>query len=103
MYIDLIILIVLLLIVIFFFKRFSSFVYSIAIVDIFLRIVTFIKNNVPIPELKALIGNYCPASIEAIINKYSSGIFNTILMWGFVFIYICFLFYTTKTFFKKKK
>jgi len=103
MYIDLIVVVVLLLIVILFFRRFSSFVYSFAIIDIFLRIVTFIKNNVPIPELQNLIGRYCPASIESIIERYSSGIIYTILMWGFVFIYICFLYYTIKVFMKKKK
>ncbi|MBO5375665.1 MAG: hypothetical protein J6A52_02310 [Bacilli bacterium] len=103
MYIDLIIVIVLLLVVLIFFRRFSSFVYSVAILDIFLRIVTFIKNNVPIPELRTLIGTYCPESISSIIGKYSNGIFYTILMWGFVFIYICFLCYTIKVFIRKKK
>lgn len=103
MYIDLIIVVVLLLIVVLFFRRFSSFVYSFAIMDIFLRIVTFIKNNVPIPELQNLIGKYCPASIEAIIGRYSNGIIYTILMWLFVFIYMCFLYYTIKVFVKKKK
>lgn len=103
MYIDLVVLIVLILIVLFVFRKFSSFVYAVAILDIFLRIVTFIKDNVPIPELKALIGNYCPSSIDAIIGKYFDGIFYTVLMWGFVIIYICFLFYTTRTFIRKKK
>lgn len=103
MYIDLAVLIILLLLVLFFFKRFSSFVYAVAILDIFLRIVTFIKNNVPIPELKALIDNYFPSSIPAVIGKYSDGIFYTVLMWAFVFIYICFLSYIVKTFIHKKK
>ncbi len=103
MYIDLVVLIVLLLLVLFFFRRFSSFVYAVAIVDIFLRIVTFIKDNVPVPELQALIGKYCPSSIPAIIGKYSNGIFYTILMWIFVFIYMCFLFYIVRIFIHKKK
>ena len=91
MYIDLVVVIILLLLVLFFFRRFSSFVYAVAIIDIFFRIVTFLKDNVPVPELKVLIG------------KYSSGIFYTILMWIFVFIYMCFLFYVTRTFIHKKK
>jgi len=103
MYIDLVVVIVLLLLVLFFFRKFSSFVYAVAIIDIFLRIVTFIKNNVPVPELKTLIGTYCPSSVSAIIDRYSDGIFYTIIMWGFVFVYICFLFYTTRTFIHKKK
>ena len=103
MYVDLVVLIVLLLLVLFFFRRFSSFVYAVAIIDIFLRILDFIKDNVPIPELKALIGKYLPSSIPSVIGKYSNGIFYTILMWVFVFIYICFLFYVTRTFVHKKK
>ena len=91
MYIDLVVVIILLLLVLFFFRRFSSFVYAVAIIDIFFRIVTFLKDNVPVPELKVL------------IEKYSSGIFYTILMWIFVFIYMCFLFYVTRTFIHKKK
>ena len=51
MYIDLIVLIILLVIVIMFFKRFSSFVFFMAIVEIFLRILEFIKN-VFISDLK---------------------------------------------------
>ena len=47
MYIDLIILILLILLVVMFFKRFSSFVFAMAIIDIFLRILSFIKNNSP--------------------------------------------------------
>ena len=103
MYLDLIIVIVLIVLAVLLFRKFSSFVYAVAIIDIFLRIVTFIKNNVPIPELKDLIGTYFPSSIEAIINRYSSGIFNTIIMWGYTIIYICFLYYTIKVFIKKKK
>ena len=45
MYIDLIVLIILILIVVMFFKRFSSFVFLMAIIDIGLRILTFIKNK----------------------------------------------------------
>lgn len=103
MYIDLVVVIILLLLVLFFFRRFSSFVYAVAIIDIFFRIVTFLKDNVPVPELKVLIEKYFPNSVAAIIGKYSSGIFYTILMWIFVFIYMCFLFYVTRTFIHKKK
>ena len=97
MYIDLIVLIVLILVVVMFFKRFSSFV------DILLRILTFIKNNIGLPDVSALIGKYVPESIIGIINKYSSGIVNTILQWAFVIIMIIFLSYIIKIFIHKKK
>ena len=70
MYIDLIVLIVLIVVVIMFFKRFSSFVFFIAIVDIFLRILTFIKNNIPLPDVSALINKYIPDSILYSNSKY---------------------------------
>lgn len=103
MYIDLIVLIVLLLLVIMFFKRFSSFVFFIAIMDIFLRIITFIKYNIGLKDVSAIIGKYLPESIIAIIHKYSSGIVATILDWAFVVIMIIFLSYIIKIFIKKKK
>ena len=102
MYIDLGVVVVLLILVIIFFRRFSSFVYSFAIIDIFLRILAFIKNNT-VPELRNLIGNHFPESIPALIDKYSSGIINTLLIWAYVIIFCIFLFYITEYFIKKKK
>lgn len=99
---DLAILIVLMAVVIFFFKRFDSFVYFVAIVDIFLRILTFIKIHVSVPELQALIGRYFPESVPAIINKYTNGIVNTVIIWVYAIIFMIFLFYTARIFFKKK-
>lgn len=103
MYIDLIVLIVLILLVIMFFKRFSSFVFSIAIIDMFLRIVTFIKYNIGLPDVSAVIGKYIPENIIAIIHKYSSGLIATILDWVYVVIMIIFLSYVIKIFASKKK
>lgn len=99
---DLVVLLVLIAVVVAFFKRFSSFVYFMAIVDIFLRIVTFIKIQLAIPEFTNFVNRYIPASIPSIIDRYSSGIFNTILIWGYVVIFIIFEFYIIRTFFKKK-
>ena len=98
MYIDLIVLIVLILLVIMFFRQFSSFVYFIAIADIFLRILTFIGENIP-----AVINKYIPKSILAIIGSYTSGLLYTILAWVFVVIMIIFESYIIKFFIKKKK
>ncbi len=103
MYADLIIVLILLGIVVFFFRRFSSFVYATAIIDIFLRILSFIKYNVDVPELKSLIGKYFPESIAGIINSYTSGVFNVIIMWAYVIIYAIFLGYIVKYFIYKRK
>ena len=103
MYIDLVIFIILLVLVIMFFKRFSSFVFLVAIFDMILRILTFIKNNLPLPDVSALIDKYIPTGILGIIDKYSSGVIQTILSWAYVVIMIIFLSYICKIFFKKKK
>lgn len=103
MYIDLIVLIILILVVVMFFKRFSSFVFFMAIVDMFLRILTFIKYHIGLPDVAALIGKYIPESIIAIIDKYTSGLFQAILEWAFVIIMMIFLGYITKIFIHKKK
>ena len=103
MYIDLIILIVLMVVVVMFFKRFSSFVYAIAVFDIFFRILTFIKLNIPLEDVSAVMDKYIPTGILGIIDKYTSGIFATILMWAYVIIMSIFWFYITKFFISKKK
>ena len=103
MYIDLVVLIVLLVAVVMFFKRFSSFVYFVAIIDIFLRLLTFIKNNIGLPDVAALIDKYIPESILAIIDKYADGLVYTIFAWAFIVIMIIFESYIIKFFIKKKK
>lgn len=105
MYIDLIILLILLILVIVFFKRFQSFVFFMAIIDIFLRILTFIKNNIGLKDVSKIIGKYLPESIFSIIDKYTKNmdLVNIILKWCFVGIMIFFLTYIIKIFLKKKK
>ncbi len=105
MYIDLLVLIVGLLLVLMFFKRFSSFVFFMAIVDIFLRILAFIKHNIGLEDVATIIGKYLPESIFDIIDKYTSSmdLVNTILKWCFVGIMTIFLSYIIKIFLKKKK
>ena len=103
MYIDLIILAVLIVLVIFIFRRFDSFVYLIAIIEIFLRILTFIKNNIGLNDVAGLIDKYFPENFFDIINKYVNGTINIILKWGFVVIMTIFLGYIVHYFIKKKK
>ena len=100
---DLIVIAILVVAVVLFFRKFSSFVYFVAILDMLLRILTFIKNNVGLPDVSALIGKYVPASIPALIGKYTDGVIYTILMWCFVIIMAIFLGYTIRIFWKKKK
>lgn len=103
MYIDLILLILLGFVVVMFFKRFSSFVFFMAIVDITLRILTFIKNNIGLSDVSHIIDKYIPTSIFGIIDRYTTGLFNDILKWAFVIIMMFFLSYIVKIFIHKKK
>lgn len=99
---DLIVLLVLIGIVIFFFRRFSSFIYFIAIADIFFRIVTFIKIELTKGDVYAIINKYIPSSIPALLDNYSSGLLYTILVWLYVVAMIIFESYIIRTFFRKK-
>ena len=84
------------------FKKFSSFVYYVAVVDIFLRILDFFSENIPLNFLNNFLNTYFPNSVEGIIRTYSRGIFTTVLIWLLVILYICFDYYIIRTFFKKK-
>ena len=105
MYIDLIVLVVGLILVIMFFRRFSSFVFFMAIVEIFLRILTFIKKNISLKDVSNIINKYIPESIFSIIDNYTSQIptLCIILKWCFVIIMAIFLGYIVKIFISKKK
>lgn len=99
---DLVILLILVGIVVLIFKKFSSFIYFLAIVDIFLRIMTFIKLQISNYEIYNFLNKYIPTSIPGILNSYSTGILNTILIWLYVIAMIIFESYIIRTFFKKK-
>lgn len=100
---DLIIVLIIIGLIVFFFRRFSSFIYAFAIIDIFLRIMTFLKDQLTKGDLRATLSRYIPASIPSILSKYSEGLLFTILLWLCVIAYIIFLTYLIKTFFRKKK
>ena len=100
---DLIIILVLIILTIIFFRRFSNVVYIICIIDMFLRIISKIEVLLGIKEISNLVNRYLPDSLLAVINSYSSGIINTILVWLYVGICVIFLYYVVCTFFRKKK
>lgn len=100
---DLIVIVILIVVIFFWFRKFESMIYFFVILDIFLRIVNFLKNNITSPELSELINNYLPISLKSLIDKYSSGILNEILIWLYVIIFIIFEYYIIKIFLKKRK
>ena len=89
--------------IVFCFKRpFSGFVYAVGMVDIFLRILAFLKVQLLGGEALAFVNRWFPASIPAIIEKYTDGALTTVLFWVYVVIMIIFEVYIIKGFIKKR-
>jgi len=100
---DVIILIAVIVLFVFLFKRtFSSFVYAVAVTDIFFRIVTYLKIRLTSGSLYAFLDRYIPSNIPAVIEKYTNDEFSIVLIWGYVILMIVFEFYAIRIFMKKR-
>lgn len=93
---DLAVLLILIIIVVLVLKDVKWVTYLIGIVDIFLRLIHYIGDNLKIASLNNFINEYFPTSIFAIIGKYSSGVVYDILSWVLVLFLIWFLIYLVK-------
>ena len=102
MYIDLIIVLVLFIVCLISFKKFSSFIYFFAIVDIMFRLINYLVTNVNIPVVTDFCKKFIPASIPALAGKYTSDVFETIILWVVFALYVIFE-YQIITFFAKKR
>lgn len=100
---DAIFIIIILLLVIVAYHKLSKFAYALAIIDILLRILNFIKLNLGVLEIKTFISKYFPSDIPSLIYKYTDGALSDILVWGYVIIFIVFLFYIIRAFVRNKK
>ncbi len=99
---DVFLLVILIVAGVCFFRSLSGSVYFVASLDIFFRILTFIRDHLGIEEVSRFIRTYFPESIPSIIYKYTDGIFSTILMWVYVILFIVFLFYTVRILWHKR-
>lgn len=102
MYIDLVVVLVVFIICLIWFKHFTSFIYFFAIVDILFRLLNFLVNNIYIPALSKFVNTYIPSSIPGLVSKYTTGVFETILLWVVFGLYVLFE-YQIITFFAKKR
>ena len=93
---DLAVLLILIIIVVLVLKDVKWVTYLIGIVEIFLRLIHYIVDNLKIASLNNFISEYFPTSIFAIIGKYSSGVVYDILSWVLVLFLIWFLIYLVK-------
>ena len=103
MYIDLIVLIVLIVFIIIYSKRFQTYIFGFGMIDILFRILNIIKGFIPLKNIRNFIDTYVPGSIPGVINKYTKGMIDTILIWIYVAIMIMFLYLIVKVFIKRKK
>ena len=99
---DLIVLFVLLILIIIFFRDAKSLIYGLGIIEIFLRLITFLKYNIKIPEVNNILDKYVPENIVDIFSHYSSGLLYEILKWSIFICMVWFLVYLVKYFFKRK-
>lgn len=93
---DLAVLLILIIIVVLVLKDVKWVTYLIGIVEIFLRLIHYIGDNLKIASLNNFINEYFPTSIFAIIGKYSSGVVYDILSWVLILFLIWFLIYLVK-------
>ena len=93
---DLAVLLILIIIVVLVLKDVKWVTYLIGIVEIFLRLIHYIGDNLKIASLNNFINEYFPTSIFTIIGKYSSGVVYDILSWVLVLFLIWFLIYLVK-------
>lgn len=100
---DILILVALMIVTIIFFRKLSNVVYVVCIFDIFLRVITKLASMLHIASFSSFTEQNLPSSVLGMINKYSTGVINTALVWVYVAIYVVFLFYLIKYFFEKRK
>lgn len=99
----LILLVVAIIIVGLFFRDFKSVVYFLGIIDIAFRLFHKLIALIQLKPVTEFVVKYIPSSLEAVINHYSTGILNTILIWILFLLYVYFLVYLVKYWVKKKK
>lgn len=99
---DVVLLLILIVTGILFFRTFKGSIYFIACLDIFFRILTFIKIYLNINEVSEFINKYFPESIPSIIRKYTSDVVTDILLWIYIIVFAIFLGYTVKILWKKR-
>ena len=102
MYLDLIVVLIVIIFGLIKYKRFSSYVYLFCFTDILFRVLTFINTNLHLGGIESFVNTYIPESIYSVIVKYTSDIVETCLVWGYVALFVIFLYYTLQILLKKR-
>lgn len=102
MYLDLIVLLIVIIFGLIKYKRFSSYVYLFCFTDILFRVLTFINTNLHLGGIEKFVSTYIPESVYSVIVSYTSDIVETCLVWGYVGLFVIFLYYTLQILLKKR-
>ena len=102
MYIDVVVVIALIIVSFCWFRKFSKTVYAVAIIDIFLRLLTYISENLGVSGFEKWVKSIFPESIPGLLDNYMSGVVLTVFIWIYLFLMVMFLFYIVRTFIRKK-
>ena len=97
---DIVIIFIILIIVALIFKKTSNVIIFFGLIDVFLRILDYIGKNT-IESVNNIINKIFPDSIPAIIKSYSSGLLESILMWGYILLMILFVYYVFRMLLKR--
>lgn len=99
---DFIVILLFIVVVIVWRRDFKCCVYTFGAIEIFFRLMHFIKDTLQIKELTRLINTYIPGSILDVFEKYSAGLLFNI----FKIVYIGFIgllvFYLVRYIIKRK-
>lgn len=101
MTVQLLIFILALVAVIFFFKNFNACVYFVVMIDIFLRIVTYLTQHYLRADAFSFL-DAVPSDVLAILNSFDLGVVNEILVIVYIIIYIIFEVLLIRFFIKRK-
>lgn len=102
MYLDLVVVLVIAVIGLIKYKKASSYVYLFCVTDMSFRVLSFLNSQVKIEDINGLISKYVPSSIYDVIVNYTSDLLETCLIWGYVIIYIFFIYFTFRILLKKR-
>ena len=91
--------VIILLVAIFSNKKTNVFI-AFGLIDVFLRIVDYVGNHT-IEEINNIINKIFPSSIGAIIENYSSGVLQDILICIYVLLMALFFSYVLKILLKR--
>ena len=101
MTIELVVFIIALALIIFIFKNFNASIYFIVMVDIFLRLVTYLFEHYLRADTFSFLESL-PSSLLEVVNSFSLGILNEIFVAIYIAIYIIFEVLLIRFFIKRK-